>query len=51
MDGINVMLTIVFLLILSFIGLIRAESMLGVFVCFIILTLTAYMTLYMFSAE
>jgi len=51
MDGINVLLTLVFLLILVFIGLIRAQSMLGVFACFILLTLISYMTIYMFNAN
>jgi hypothetical protein len=51
MDGINVLITLVFLLILVFIGLIRSQSMLGVFVCFILLTLISYMTIYMFNAN
>ena len=51
MDGINVLLTLVFLLIIAFIGLIRAKTMLGVFMCFFLLTLIAYMTIYMFNAE
>ena len=51
MDGINVLISLVILLIIAFLGLIRAHSMLGVFVCFIILTLVSYMTIYMFKAE
>ncbi len=51
MDGISVLLIIDFLLILTFIGLIRAQTVLGVFACFILLTLISYMTLYMFKAE
>jgi hypothetical protein len=51
MDGINVLLTLVFLLIITFIGLIRAKTMLGVFACFILLTLISYITIYMFRAE
>ena len=38
MDGINILLCIVFLLIITFIGLIRAESLGGVFACFLLLT-------------
>ena len=48
MEGINTLLTIVFLLLIAFIGLIRAQTVLGVFACFILLTLIAFMTLYMF---
>ena len=48
MDGVNTLLTIIFLLLIAFIGLIRAQSVLGVFACFILLTLVSYMTLYMF---
>ena len=51
MDGINVLLTLVFLILITFIGLIRAQSMLGVFACFILLTLISYMTIYMFKTE
>ena len=51
MDGINVLLTMCFLLIITLIGLVRAQTMLGVFVSFVILTLVAHMTLYMFNAE
>ena len=48
MEGINTLLMIIFLLLIAFIGLIRAQSVLGVFACFILLTLVSYMTLYMF---
>ena len=51
MDGINVLLTLIFLILITFIGLIRAQSMLGVFACFILLTLISYMTIYMFKTE
>jgi len=51
MDGINVLLSLIFLLIIVFIGLIRSQTILGVFACFIILTLISYMTIYMFNAE
>ena len=51
MEGINILLTIVFLLLLAFIGLIRAQTVLGVFACFILLTLVAHMTIYMFNTN
>jgi hypothetical protein len=51
MDGINILITLVFLLILTLIGLIRAQSVLGVFACFFLLTLISYMTIYMFKTE
>ena len=50
MDGLNILLCIVFLLIITFIGLVRAESLGGVFVCFILLTIISYITIYMFNA-
>ena len=50
MDGINILITLVFLLLLAFIGLVRAQTMLGVFASFILLTLISYMTIYMFKA-
>ena len=51
MNGINVLLSIVFLLIISFIGLLRAETLIGVFLNFILLTFVSYMTLYLFRAD
>jgi len=51
MDGINILISLVFLLIIIFIGLIRAQSLLGVFACFIMLTIVAYITIYMFKAD
>jgi len=51
MNGINVLLSIVFLLIISFIGLIRAETLFGVFLNFILLTFVSYMTIYLFRAD
>lgn len=50
MEGINVLLLLVFLLIIVLIGLIRAQTLLGVFMCFIILTIIAYITIYNFTA-
>ena len=51
MNGINVLLSIVFLLIISFIGLIRAETLFGVLLNFILLTFLSYMTIYLFKAD
>jgi len=51
MDGINVLISLVILLIITVIGLIRAQSMTGVFGCFVLLTLISYMTIYMLKAE
>jgi hypothetical protein len=50
MDGINILLSIVFLLIITFIGLVRAESLGGVFACFVLLTVVSYITIYLFKA-
>jgi hypothetical protein len=51
MQGINVLISIIFLLIIIFIGLIRAQSLSGVFACFILLTIIAYITIYLFRAD
>ena len=51
MDSINVLISIIFLLIIAFIGLIRSQTMVGVFVSFLLLTLIAYTTIYLFKAE
>ena len=51
MDGLNAFISIIFLLLISLIGLIKSQSMIGVFGCFILLTLVAFMTIYMFKAE
>jgi hypothetical protein len=51
MEGLNILFSIIFLLLISFIGLIRAQTVLGVFACFILLTLVAYMTIYMFNTR
>jgi hypothetical protein len=50
MDGINILLCIIFLLIITFIGLVRTQTLGGTFVCFILLTIIAYITIYMFNA-
>ena len=51
MDGINVFISIIFLLLIAFIGLLRSQTMTGVLVSFILLTLIAYTTIYLFKAE
>jgi len=51
MNGINVLLSIIFLLIIAFIGLLKAETLLGVLWAFILLTFVSYMTIYLFKAE
>jgi hypothetical protein len=51
MQGINILLSMLFLLIITFIGLYRADSLYGVFGCFVLLTLVAYITIYLFQAE
>ena len=51
MNGINVLLSIVFLLIIAFIGLIRAVTLFGVFLNFILLTFVSYMTIYLFKGD
>ena len=51
MEGLNILFSIIFLLLISFIGLIRAQTLLGVIACFILLTLVAYMTIYMFNTH
>jgi len=51
MDGINVLITLTFLLIISFIGLLRAETLFGVFWVFMLLTFVSYMTIYLFNAN
>ena len=51
MNGINILLTIIFLLIISFIGLIRVETLFGVLLNFILLTFVAYITIYLFKVD
>lgn len=51
MNGINVLLSIIFLLLIAFIGLIRAETLFGVFMSFILLTFVSYLTIYLFKPE
>jgi len=50
-SGINVLITVIFLLLITFIGLIRAETMLGVLACFFLLTLISFITIYLFKVD
>ncbi len=49
MDDINIFISIIFLLIIIFIGLIKSETILGVFILFLLLTIVAYTTIYLFK--
>ena len=49
MDSINMLISIIFLLIIAFIGLLKSETFVGVFASFILLTLVAYITIYLFK--
>ena len=51
MDGISILVSVVFLLILALIGLIRAQTVLGVFACFFLLTLISFITIYMLNTN
>jgi hypothetical protein len=51
MDGISALITIIFLLILTFIGLLKSETILGVFGLFILLTFIEFVTIYLFNAN
>ena len=51
MNGISVFITIIFLLIISFLGLLQAKTILSVFISFLLLNFIAYMTLYLFNPD
>jgi len=51
MDGISTLITIIFLLIVTFIGLLKSESIPGVCCLFILLTFIEYITIYLFNAN
>jgi len=50
MDGITIFISLLFLLIIAYIGLLKSQTLIGVFGMFCLLTLISYMTLYMFKA-
>jgi hypothetical protein len=49
MDDLSIFISIVFLLIISVIGIIRAETIAGIFMVFLLLTFTSYTTIYLFN--
>ena len=49
MDNINIFISIIILLIIICLGLIKAETLLGVFILFILLTIVSYTTIYLFK--
>lgn len=51
MNGISVFITLIFLLIITFLGLLKAKTLLGVFFAFLMLNFIAYMTLYLFNPD
>ena len=51
MEGFSIFLSILFLIIVTFIGLIRAQTLIGVFVCFILLNIISFITIYLFKAD
>ena len=51
MEGLNVFIILIILLLITFIGLVRSETILGVFMCFMSLTIIAYITIYQFEAD
>jgi len=51
MDSFSVFLSIIFLIIVTFIGLIRAQTLLGVFICFVLLTLISFISIYLFKSD
>ena len=50
MDGVSILLTLTFLLIIAFIGLLKAKTLFGIIGSFLLLTLISYMTIYLFNA-
>jgi hypothetical protein len=51
MNGISVFISLIFLLILAFLSLLKAKTLLGVFFTFLLLNFIAYMTLYLFNPD
>ena len=49
MDGLTMFITIIFLLIIVVIGIIRAETLFGLLMVFMLLTFVSYITLYSFT--
>jgi hypothetical protein len=51
MDGLTVFVSLIILLLVCIIGLIRAETLSGVFILFLILTFVSYMNIYLFNVD
>jgi hypothetical protein len=51
MDTLSVFISLIILLIVCFIGLINAETLLGVFVLFLLLSFVSYMNIYLFKID
>ena len=51
MNGISVFISLIFLLIIAFLALLQAKTLLGVFFSFLLLNFIAYMTLYLFTPD
>ena len=51
MDTLSVFILILILLVICVIGLVNAETLLGVFVLFLILSFVSYMNIYLFKID
>lgn len=51
MDSLSIFISLIILLIVCIIGLVRAETLLGVFVLFLLLTYVSYMNIYLFKVD
>ena len=49
MDGLTLFVTIIVLLIIVIIGIIKAETLFGILMVFMLLTFVSYTTLYLFN--
>ena len=51
MESLTVFISLIILLTVCLIGLIRAETLLGVFILFLMLTFVSYMNIYLFNVD
>jgi len=51
MDSLTVFISLIILLFICIVGLINAETLLGVFVLFLLLTFVSYMNIYLFTVD
>ena len=51
MDTLSVFILLLILLVICVIGLVNAETLLGVFVLFLTLTFVSYMNIYLFKID